>query len=82
LEAVTHRRRELLPLEKDNVLAMLSLVIFSRERWVTRTLSHKVLEMVPFDVVGEVADVDPAVLLRRLLDAAHHLFPVHLAILK
>lgn len=36
-----------------------------------RTFAHEVLEVVPFDVVSEVADVDPAVLLRVLLAVVH-----------
>jgi hypothetical protein len=38
------------------------------------TLAHKVLEVVPLDVVREVADVDTTVLLRMLAHAVHHLF--------
>lgn len=29
--------------------------------------------MVPLDIVGEIADIDPAVLLRSIADVAHHL---------
>jgi hypothetical protein len=36
-------------------------------------LAHEVLEVVPFDVVGEVADVDAAVLLRVVAETSHHL---------
>ncbi len=37
------------------------------------TLPHKILEMMPFDIVREIADVDAAVLLRRLADVGHDL---------
>ena len=40
------------------------------------TLAHEVFEVVPFDVVGEVADVDTTLLLRALADVAHHLLLV------
>lgn len=38
------------------------------------TLSHEVLEMVPLDIVREVADVDSAVLLGGFANIIHHLF--------
>lgn len=38
------------------------------------TLSHKILEVVPFDIVGQIADVDAAVLLRRFPNVVHDLF--------
>ena len=38
------------------------------------TLAHKVLQVVPLDIVGEVADVDTAVLLRVFANVLHHLF--------
>lgn len=44
-------------------------------------MSHKILEVVPFDIIGEVADVDAAVLLRRLPNVAHGLFPMGRAVL-
>jgi len=36
-------------------------------------LSHEILEVVPLDIVGKVADVDAAVLLRGLPKRLHHL---------
>jgi hypothetical protein len=38
------------------------------------TLAHKVLQVVPLDIVGEVADVDTTVLLRVFAHVLHHLF--------
>ena len=38
------------------------------------TLAHKVLQMVPLDIVREVADVDTAILLRVFANVLHHLF--------
>lgn len=35
------------------------------------TLSHEILEMMPFHIVGEVADVDASVLLRVLTHSLH-----------
>lgn len=37
------------------------------------TLSHEIFEMMPFDIIGQVADVDSAVLLRGFADGLHHL---------
>lgn len=45
------------------------------------TLSHKVLEVVPFDVVGKISHVDTAVLLGGLADVGHHLLASNSAIL-
>ena len=42
--------------------------------YVELTLTHEIFEMVPFDVVGKIANVDAAILLRRLANAGHHLF--------
>lgn len=39
--------------------------------WVGHTFTHVVLEVVPLDVVGEVADVDTAVLLRVMRAVLH-----------
>jgi hypothetical protein len=39
------------------------------------TLSHEVFEVVPFYIVGQVADVDAAILLRCFFEITHHLFP-------
>jgi hypothetical protein len=38
------------------------------------TLSHEVLEMVPLDIIREIADVDSAVLLGGFTNVVHHLF--------
>lgn len=38
------------------------------------TLTHKVFEVMPLDIVGEIADVDATVLLRVGADVRHHLF--------
>lgn len=38
------------------------------------TLSHKVFQMMPFDIVREVAHIDATVLLGRLAHGLHHLF--------
>jgi hypothetical protein len=46
------------------------------------TLAHKVLQVVPLDIVGEVADVDTAVLLRVFAHVLHHLFFCDDALLK
>lgn len=35
------------------------------------TLSHEIFEMMPFHIVGEVADVDASVLLRVLAHSLH-----------
>lgn len=45
-----------------------------RSETAEHTLSHEVLEMVPLHIVGEIANIDPAVLLRGFSDAAHSLF--------
>jgi len=45
------------------------------------TLSHEVLEVVPLDIVREIADVDAAVLLRRFPDIVHGLFSLNRTIL-
>ena len=37
------------------------------------TLSHEVFEVMPFDVVGEITDVDTTILLRRITYVRHHL---------
>ena len=38
------------------------------------TLSHKIFQMMPFDIVGKVAHIDATVLLGRFADGLHHLF--------
>lgn len=38
--------------------------------------------MVPFDIVGEIADIDSAVLLRVVPNTAHHLLSSLLAVFK
>ena len=75
-EATTRRRREPLQLSRNHV-SLWTLAASQPTRVAEKpTLSHKVLEMVPFDVVGQVADVDPAVLLRRLANVVHGLLSV------
>ena len=49
-------------------------VLLPRSKWVGPTLSHKVLQVMPFHIVREVADIDTAILLRRVSNAGHHLF--------
>lgn len=46
------------------------------------TLSHKILEVMPFDVVGQIADVDAAVLLRSFPNVVHDLFTMSGAVLE
>jgi len=36
------------------------------------TLAHKVLEVVPLNIVRKVSDVDPTVLLRAVTKTLHH----------
>lgn len=36
------------------------------------TLSHEVLQVMPLDIVRQIADIDAAVLLRRIPNALHH----------
>lgn len=38
-----------------------------------RTLSHKIFQVVPLNVIRQVADIDPAILLRLVTDVVHHL---------
>jgi hypothetical protein len=37
-----------------------------------RTLTHKILEVMPLDIVAEVANIDPTVLLGAVAKALHH----------
>lgn len=37
------------------------------------TLPHEIFEMMPFDIVSQIADVDTTVLLGRLAHGLHHL---------
>lgn len=37
------------------------------------TLPHEILQVMPLDIVGQVTDIDPAVLLGRVADRLHHL---------
>lgn len=46
-----------------------------------RTLSHEIFEVVPLDIVREIADVDAAILLRRFPDVVHGLFSLNRAVL-
>lgn len=43
----------------------------------TLTLSHKVLQVVPLNIVREIANVDSAVLLRGFTNIRHHLLASH-----
>lgn len=45
-----------------------------RRETAEHTLPHEILKMVPLHIVGEIANIDPAVLLRGFSDAAHSLF--------
>ena len=37
-----------------------------------RTLAHEVLQVMPLDIVRQVANVDAAILLRRVANTLHH----------
>lgn len=39
-----------------------------------RTLSHEIFQVVPFDIIGQIANIDAAVLLGRIAHGLHHLF--------
>ena len=38
------------------------------------TLSHEIFQMMPLDIVGQIANIDTTVLLGRIADVLHHVF--------
>jgi len=42
--------------------------------WLQLTLSHEIFEVMPFDVVSQIANIDTAVLLGWVAHRLHHLF--------
>src|SRR6185437_10473252 len=43
-------------------------------RLVPLTLSHEIFKVMPFDIISQVSDIDPAFLLGRFAHRLHHLF--------
>lgn len=55
-------------------------MLCSKNVMVKLAFTHEIFEVVPLDIVGEVADVDATVLLGGLADVAHHLLLSYLAV--
>lgn len=74
-EEVTHRQREPLQLQSTTTHHRSAFHRSQRQpppprSWLT--LSHKILEVMPLDIVGKVADIDSAVLLGGIANGLHH----------
>lgn len=70
LEVTRRRQREPLQLRNQSPLALYPIVF---ETIHALTLSHKIFQMVPLDVVRQVTDVDTTVLLGRVANGVQHL---------
>lgn len=44
------------------------------ERKEGRTLSHEIFEVMPLDIICQIANIDATVLLGRIADGLHHMF--------
>ena len=67
-EATKHQQRE--PLQLWDNLISLTVADLDRNQ---PTLSHKVFQMMPFHIVGQITDIDVTFLLRRITNRSHHL---------
>ena len=70
-EATTHQRKALLRLQAR--LALVDSNLIETMRGGLLTLSHKIFQVMPFHIVGEVPNVDSTFLLGRFAYGGHHL---------